>query len=84
VGAGLPLALLRGLATSRVIWAAVLGELLRTRHVVTVDLPGFGRSAAVGAEFELEPVAARIARGLAARGIAGPYDVVGHSLGGVA
>jgi pimeloyl-ACP methyl ester carboxylesterase len=83
VGVGPPLVLLHGLATSSVIWAAVLGELSRTRHVVTVDLPGFGRSAAVGAEFELEPVAARIARGLAARGIAGPYDVVGHSLGGV-
>ena len=82
-GAGPPLVLLHGLATSSVIWAAVVGELSRTRRVVTVDLPGFGRSAPVDDDFELERVASRIAHGLAARGVTGPYDIVGHSLGGV-
>jgi pimeloyl-ACP methyl ester carboxylesterase len=82
-GAGQPLVLLHGLATSSVIWAAVIGELARTRRVVTVDLPGFGHSAPAGAEFVLERVASRIASGLAGRGVTGPYDVVGHSLGGV-
>ena len=83
VGAGPPLVLLHGLATSSVIWAAVRGELSRTRRVVTVDLPGFGRSAPVDEAFELERVASRIARGLAGRRVTGPYDLVGHSLGGV-
>jgi pimeloyl-ACP methyl ester carboxylesterase len=83
LGAGRPLVLLHGLATSSVIWAGVLGGLSHTRRVLTVDLPGFGRSAPVEGDFELERVAARIARGLASRGITGPYDVVGHSLGGV-
>ena len=82
-GEGQPLVLLHGLATSSVIWAAVVGELSRTRRVVTVDLPGFGRSEPVGADFELERVASRIAHGLAGHGVTGPYAVVGHSLGGV-
>jgi pimeloyl-ACP methyl ester carboxylesterase len=82
-GAGRALVLLHGLATSSVIWASVIGELSRARRVVTVDLPGFGGSAPVGEDFDLHRVASRIARGLAARGVTGPYDVVGHSLGGV-
>ncbi len=36
----------------------------------------------VGDEFDLGQVADRIARGLAAQGIRGPFDLAGHSLGG--
>jgi pimeloyl-ACP methyl ester carboxylesterase len=82
-GSGPPLVLLHGLATSGVIWTPVIDELARTRRVLSVDLPGFGRSAPVGDDFDLERVSARIARGLAARGVRGPYDLVGHSLGGL-
>jgi pimeloyl-ACP methyl ester carboxylesterase len=80
-GEGEPLVLLHGLATDRHIWDCVVPGLAQGRRVVSVDLPGFGRSAPVGAGFELEPVAERIARGLAARGVRGPFDLVGHSLG---
>jgi pimeloyl-ACP methyl ester carboxylesterase len=81
VGAGESLVLLHGLATTRAIWSPVVPKLANARRVVTVDLPGFGESAPAGPGFEMEAVASRIARGLAARGIPTPFDLVGHSLG---
>lgn len=81
-GQGEPLVLVHGIATDRRIWDMVVPELARDRTVVTLDLPGFGRSSPVGDGFGLQSVAEHIARGLAARGIRGPFDLVGHSLGG--
>lgn len=81
-GEGEPLVLLHGIATDRRIWDLVVPRLALSRRVVTVDLPGFGQSAPVGEDFSLDLVARRIARGLAARGISAPFDLVGHSLGG--
>jgi pimeloyl-ACP methyl ester carboxylesterase len=80
-GTGEPLVLIHGLATTREIWGRVAPELARSRRVVVLDLPGFGKSQAVGPGFELGAVADRVARGLAAHGIRAPYDLVGHSLG---
>ncbi len=80
-GSGEPLVLIHGLATTRAIWNSVTPELARRRRVVSIDVPGFGESPPVGPDFDLEQVATRIARGLAARHIGGPFDVVGHSLG---
>lgn len=81
-GRGEPLVLLHGIATNRHIWNLVTPLLAAQRRVIAVDLPGFGGSAPVGEEFDLERVSLRIARGLAAKGIPGPFDLVGHSLGG--
>jgi pimeloyl-ACP methyl ester carboxylesterase len=81
-GSGDPLVLIHGLATTREIWTAVTPQLSRTRRVITLDLPGFGESTPVGEGFELADVAERVARGLAAHGVRGPFDLVGHSLGG--
>jgi pimeloyl-ACP methyl ester carboxylesterase len=81
-GHGESLVLIHGLATTRQIWGLVTPALGRTHRVVTLDVPGFGESAPAGAGFELESVALRIARGLAARGVRAPFDLVGHSLGG--
>jgi pimeloyl-ACP methyl ester carboxylesterase len=80
-GAGDTLVLIHGLATTSRIWSAVTPALARRRRVVTVDLPGFGGSAPAGPGFDLAGVAERIARGLAAQGVRGPFDLVGHSLG---
>ena len=81
-GAGERVVMLHGLATDRRIWGLVAPRLARDRQIVTVDLPGFGDSEPVDELFELDAVAERIARGLAAHGIHAPYDLVGHSLGG--
>jgi pimeloyl-ACP methyl ester carboxylesterase len=80
-GGGDPLVLIHGLATTREIWSQVVPALALTRRVIALDVPGFGESAPAGPGFELEAVAERIARGLAARGVEAPFDLVGHSLG---
>ncbi len=82
VGTGEPLVLLHGIATDRRIWDLVLGHLGTTRRVLAPDLPGFGESPAVGEGFDLREVADWIVDGLAQEGVAGPFDLVGHSLGG--
>ena len=79
-GTGEPLVLIHGIATDRHIWDLVVPTLADSRRVVTLDLPGFGESQPAGQGFDLELVAKRIARGLAARGLRGPVDLVGHSL----
>lgn len=55
--------------------------LARSRRVLTLDVPGFGQSPPAGPGFELDVVADRIAEGLAADGLTGGFDLVGHSLG---
>jgi pimeloyl-ACP methyl ester carboxylesterase len=80
-GSGEPLVLIHGLATTQGIWHSVTPALARERRVVTLDVPGFGDSPPVGEGFDLEAVAKRILRGLAAQGVRGPFDLVGHSLG---
>jgi pimeloyl-ACP methyl ester carboxylesterase len=81
-GTGDPLVLLHGIATDRHIWDMVVPTLASSRRVVTLDLPGFGQSQPVDEGYDLSRVAERIARGLAGRGLRGPLDLVGHSLGG--
>ena len=80
-GSGDPLVLIHGLATTRSIWRHVAPRLAATRQVVTLDVPGFGAARPVGRGFELEAVAADVADGLRESGVAGPYDLVGHSMG---
>jgi pimeloyl-ACP methyl ester carboxylesterase len=81
-GTGEPLVLVHGIATDRRIWDLVVGELSRTRRVIALDVPGFGASAPVSEGFVLAEVAEQIIDGLAAAGVTGPFDLVGHSLGG--
>lgn len=81
-GTGEPLVLVHGIATDRSIWDLVVHELAHTRRVVALDVPGFGASPPAGEGFVLREVAEQIVEGLAARGITGPFDLVGHSLGG--
>lgn len=80
-GHGETLVLIHGLATTRQIWGMVTPALGTAHRVVTMDVPGFGESAPAGPGFELDAVAQRIARGLAARGVRAPFDLVGHSMG---
>ena len=80
-GHGEPLVLIHGLATTSSIWQQTAPRLAATRCVVTLDVPGFGGSRAVGRGFDLGAVARRIARELRARGVPEPYHLVGHSMG---
>ena len=76
-GDGEPLVLIHGLAASRAIWRHVVPSLPGRR--IAVDVPGFGRSPAVGPGFELDRVAQAIWDGLP---VEGRVSLVGHSMGG--
>lgn len=80
-GRGDTLVLVHGLATTRAIWGHAAPRLAGTRRVVTLDVPGFGAARPAGRGFALDAVAARMRDDLRAAGVAGPYDLVGHSMG---
>src|SRR6185436_4097817 len=63
-GAGDPLVLLHGVASSRAIWRHAVAPLARRRRVIVVDLPGFGASPPAGPGFDLGDVADRLVDGL--------------------
>lgn len=81
-GSGDPLVLVHGAGTSSAIWRRTMPSLGERRRVVAPDLPGYGASPAAGPGFALEEVTDSLAAGLAEAGLAAPYDLVGHSMGG--
>lgn len=62
-------------------WKTLIPELARHYHVVTLDLPGFGRSAQ-GNRLYTPSTYARVVDFLVDRYVKGPLHVVGHSMGG--
>ncbi len=62
-------------------FASLVARLARERHVVTLDLPGFGRSDK-GNEHYSPGGYARVVRTVARERLGGRYDLLGHSLGG--
>lgn len=82
VGAGSPLVLIHGLATSWQCWKPVIPALASRHDVIAVDLPGFGGSVDLGiAEPSLEHFADSVLELLDDLGI-DDFHVVGNSLGG--
>lgn len=73
-GAGPPVVLVHGFTQTGASWAPLAGRLRRRFQVMTVDLPGHGRSPIV------EGGLAEAAAALAATG--GPASYVGYSMGG--
>lgn len=82
VGTGPPLVLVHGLASSRVVWRNALPRLGAGRRAVALDVPGFGDSPPAGPGFDLDRVARVVLNGLEVAGVAEPFDLVGHSMGG--
>src|SRR3954447_6497945 len=83
VGAGPPLVLIHGLGGERHVWEPVIDLIADRREIVTVDLPGFGGSAALPQGDDVAPaaLAASIGGLLDALGLERPH-VAGNSLGG--
>lgn len=83
-GQGRPLVLLHGIGMSHRAWDPVVPHLAASRRVLAFDIAGFGRTPA------LPPPGLRhvgqlldgLRDSLAARGIHGPVDLVGNSMGG--
>jgi pimeloyl-ACP methyl ester carboxylesterase len=80
-GDGEPLVLLHGVGTNRGVWRKVLPSLAARHRTIAVDLPGFGDSPPAGDGFDLDAVADLVADAAIARA-RGPFDLLGHSLGG--
>ena len=82
-GSGSPTVVLEsGLGTGAAGWGFVLDDSAQLTRTCTWDRPGIGNSAPVGRHSAVD-AAARLRSTLDAAGEAGPFVVVGHSLGGV-
>ncbi|WP_327174449.1 alpha/beta fold hydrolase [Streptomyces sp. NBC_01335] len=83
-GAGQPLLLLHGIGHHRQAWDPVVRILSGERDVISVDLPGFGESAALpdGVAYDVRTVAAALTAFCAELGVPRPH-VAGNSLGGL-
>ena len=80
-GSGPPVILIHGFPMDQHVWDDFAEKLCESFHVITLDLPGFGKSAPLQKGFSLEDVGAEILGFVHERKYAGPV-VVGHSLGG--
>jgi pimeloyl-ACP methyl ester carboxylesterase len=80
-GSGPPLLLLHGLGSTSVEFGTVLPEFARRYDVLTVDLPGHGRSFALPGRPTVAALTDAVEQELDRRGVAAPH-VLGVSLGG--
>jgi pimeloyl-ACP methyl ester carboxylesterase len=83
-GSGDPLVLLHGFTGSAADWAGVLGDLARDRRVVTVEHRGHGGSTNTGdaATYRFDQLVDDFA-GVADALQLPPFDLLGHSMGGI-
>jgi pimeloyl-ACP methyl ester carboxylesterase len=79
---GPALVLLHPLGADRHMWDSIVGRLSEHRHVIALDLPGFGESPPLSGEAPTpRALAAAVAAHLTSIGVSRPH-VVGNSLGG--
>lgn len=80
-GSGAPVILIHGFPLNQHLWDEFGEKLSEEFHVITPDLPGFGKSGALPEGFSIEDVAAILLDFIEERGY-GPSVIIGHSLGG--
>lgn len=80
-GEGQPLILIHGFCETGDIWSPLVENLLKEIQVVTVDLPGFGRSELPKAEITIEEIGSWMNDWLLSYNFKNPI-IIGHSLGG--
>lgn len=83
-GSGEPLLLIHGIGHRREAWGSVPERLAERYDVITIDLPGFGRSPSPETpdSGRVDSLAAQVARWLPSIGVERPH-VAGNSLGGI-
>jgi pimeloyl-ACP methyl ester carboxylesterase len=82
-GQGSPAVVLEaGLGDGKQTWKPVFAELARTTRVFAYDRAGYGASRSAAKDRSGRQVVAELHELLRAAGVAPPYVVVGHSLGG--
>ena len=80
-GKGVPVVFLHGYCETSLVWKEFRNYLSRRNRVITIDLPGFGRSQRVNYAFSLQDIAAEIKKVLDEKNIKS-FVLIGHSLGG--
>jgi pimeloyl-ACP methyl ester carboxylesterase len=80
-GTGLPVVFLHGYCETSYIWKEFKNYLARRNRVITIDLPGFGKSPRLNYAFSLKDIAAEIKQVLDEKRISS-FVLIGHSLGG--
>ncbi|WP_144960604.1 alpha/beta fold hydrolase [Gillisia sp. Hel_I_86] len=81
VGAGNPLVLLHGFLESSAIWDPFIEELSKKRQVITIDLPGHGKSGSIGECHSMDLMADAVHEILMQLQIE-EATFIGHSMGG--
>ncbi len=81
-GQGRPLVLLHGIGMSHTAWTPVMDLLARERRVLAFDIAGFGQTPALTGALSTERLLQGLQDSLSERGISGPVDIVGNSMGG--
>lgn len=80
-GSGPVVILIHGFPMNQHVWDDFCERLNDTCHVVTLDLPGFGKSASPSPAFTLEDIAREVRAFIREKNYVRPV-LVGHSLGG--
>lgn len=83
-GEGRPIVLLHGIGSAAAAWEPVAERLASERRVLAYDLPGFASSPPLPEHVTPAPLALgeAVMADLGRRGIEGPIDMAGNSLGG--
>lgn len=81
LGAGAVVILIHGFPMNQHVWAEFAEKLSESLQVITVDLPGFGKSPGLRQGFTIEDVAAEVLLFIQEKQYISPV-IVGHSLGG--
>ncbi len=81
-GSGVPVVLLHGYLESMDIWNGFAGDLARSVRVITLDLPGHGRSDVLGEVHRMEDLAAVVKKVIETIVPDERVLLTGHSLGG--
>jgi pimeloyl-ACP methyl ester carboxylesterase len=80
-GAGFPVLLIHGFCETHQIWNSFSGKLSTEFRVLSIDLPGFGKSPLLETPFSIDKVATKVLDWLKSMKI-DQCIVIGHSLGG--
>ena len=80
-GKGVPVVFLHGYCETSMIWKEFKDYLSRRNRVITIDMPGFGKSPRLNYAFSLQDIAAEIKEVLDEKRVTS-FVMIGHSLGG--
>jgi len=81
-GTGLPVVLLHGFCEDLSLWENLTENLKLHYKVISIDLPGFGKSDPIDGDFTIENVASILHDTITNELQIDKYIVIGHSLGG--